>query len=134
MIRVKQNQFGRRNLPPFVRAELALALEPLFESKAKENQKLSNGAGNKGSQISANLKIDTRQELAKVAGVSHDTIYKARIITEKASKPVKEELPELYHGNGSQFSLPVGWFKLNVNSYLVEPPFFMITSKACPYE
>jgi len=37
-------------------------------AKAKENQRLSEGAGNKGCQISDNLKIDTREELAKIAG------------------------------------------------------------------
>lgn len=37
-------------------------------AKAKENQRLSEGAGNKGMQISANLSIDTREELAKIAG------------------------------------------------------------------
>jgi hypothetical protein len=54
--------------------ELALKLEPLLRAKAKENQKLSDG---KGKQKSADLKatpIETRAELAKIAGVSHDTI------------------------------------------------------------
>jgi len=37
-------------------------------AKAKENQRLSEGAGNKGCQISDNLKIDTKKELAKIAG------------------------------------------------------------------
>ena len=37
-------------------------------AKAKENQRLSEGAGNKGCQISDNLSIDTREELAKIAG------------------------------------------------------------------
>ena len=37
-------------------------------AKAKENQRLSEGAGNKGMQISDNLSMDTREELAKIAG------------------------------------------------------------------
>ena len=36
--------------------------------RAKENQRLSEGVGYKGMQISANLSIDTREELAKIAG------------------------------------------------------------------
>ena len=45
-----------------------MELEPLIAARAKENQRLSEGAGNKGMQISDNLKIDTKKELAKIAG------------------------------------------------------------------
>lgn len=86
------NQFGRRNLAPFVRAELALELEPLIAGRAKENQRQSQGRGQKGPQNSANLKTDTREEIAKVAGVSHDTIDKAKVITENAPEEVKAQL------------------------------------------
>ena len=67
------------------RVELVLKLEPLLRVKAKENQRLSDG---KGKQKSADLKaepIETRQELAKAAGVSHDTIAKGKVIEAKAS-------------------------------------------------
>ena len=37
-------------------------------SDEQVNQRLSEGAGNKGCQISDNLKIDTKKELAKIAG------------------------------------------------------------------
>ena len=63
-----KNQFARRNITSFQRADLALELEPLIAARAKENQRLSEGAGNKGCQISDNLKIDTKKELAKIAG------------------------------------------------------------------
>jgi len=47
-------------------------LESLIAEMAKENQKLSEG---KGCQKSDKVNpIDTKKELAKVAGVSHDTI------------------------------------------------------------
>lgn len=87
---VIQHQFGRRNLTPFQRAELVLVIEPLVAARAKENQKLSKGHGKKGSQNSVNLKIDTQKELARMAGVSHDTIAKSKLIKEKATPEVQQ--------------------------------------------
>ena len=62
---------------------LVLQLEDVFSAKAKENQVLSGENYGKGSQISANPiieTVDTRQELAKIANVSHDTIAKVKRI------------------------------------------------------
>lgn len=36
--------------------------------------------------------LNTNKELAKVAGVSHDTIHKVEVIEEKAAPEVKEQL------------------------------------------
>ena len=83
------NQIARRNLVPFQRAELALKAEPLIAAKAKEKQKESGGAV---PQKSAKPPIDTREELAKSAKVSHDTISKVRKIVEKAPEEVKAKL------------------------------------------
>jgi len=74
-----KNQFGRRNLKPFQRCELALKLKPLIATQAKEHQKLSKGRGQKGLIKKINL-IDTEKELAKIAGVSKATMNKARFI------------------------------------------------------
>ena len=66
-----------------------MKLEPLLRVKAKENQRLSDG---KGKQKSADLKaepIETRQELAKAAGVSHDTIARGKVIQAKASEAIR---------------------------------------------
>jgi ParB-like chromosome segregation protein Spo0J len=71
-----RNQFGRRNLSLYDRSVLALKLKPLIAEKAKENQVASGGAV---PQKSAKP-IDTREELAKIAGVSHDTIHKVETI------------------------------------------------------
>lgn len=86
------NQFGRRNLSNYQRSVLALELEEVFSKKAKDNLKLSQG---KGKQKSADLKvkpIETRNELSKVASVSHDTISKVKKIQEKAPEEVKAKL------------------------------------------
>lgn len=88
------NQFGRRNLEPFARAELAEKLGEIYSKQGKLNQKHSQGAGIKGLEISTNLNspINTREEVAKIAGVSTNTIAKAKKITELATDEVKEQL------------------------------------------
>ena len=96
------NQFGRRNLTPYQRSELAIRLKPLVEMKAKENQKLSEGRGKKGCQISDNLiqnKIDTKKELAKLAGVSHDTLKKSEVIKEAGTPEQKKRASQGGKGN-----------------------------------
>lgn len=84
-----QNQFGRRNLTPYQRAELALLLEPVFREKAKEKKQEAGGAV---PQKSVKPPVDTQKELAKVAGVSHDTISKAKKISEQGDAETKDLL------------------------------------------
>ena len=82
------NQFGRRNLPAHERARLALRLKPVIAEKAKENLVTHTECGYQGCQKSDKAEIDTKKELAKVAGVSHDTIAKVERIEEDAPAPV----------------------------------------------
>lgn len=84
-----KNQFGRRNLALYDRGKLALMLKPLISEKAKQKQKEAGGAVR---QISDKAVIDTKKELAKVAGMSHDTIFKIEQIEKKATDEVKEKL------------------------------------------
>ena len=81
-----KNQFGRRNLTAYDRSLLALKLKPLIAEKAKERQ--IQGGKEKVVQKSAQAK--TRDELAKVAGVSHDTIHKVEKIEAEATPQVKQ--------------------------------------------
>ena len=85
------NQFGRRNLTKGQRAELAFKLEPLIAAKAKRNQvrkPIKSVPQNSAEQI-ANIPlnsaecIETRKELAKIAGVSHLITGAHRISTLK---------------------------------------------------
>ena len=78
------NQFGRRNLSAYDRSILALKLKPVIAEKAKKNE----SKGGQGCQISD--KVDTKKELAKVAGVSHDTIHKVEKIEAEATPQVKQ--------------------------------------------
>ena len=68
------------------RGELGLLLTPLYAGVAKANQSKSMGRGKKGSQNSVDLiqPIDTQKAVAKIAGVSHDTIAKVKLIQENA--------------------------------------------------
>ncbi len=84
MIWIIKNQFARRNISAMARAELALKLEPMIAAKAK-NQQLRKP--NSVSAISPEQKIDTREEVAKAAGMSSSTISKAKRI---ANSPVVE--------------------------------------------
>ena len=82
------NQFGRRNLSMFHRGELALRLKPLFREKANKNQ--SDAGGDKKALLQKSVKavdkMNTQKEIAKLAGVSHDTIDKTEKIIKKGTQ------------------------------------------------
>lgn len=84
------NQFGRRNLSNYQRSVLALELESVFSTRAKEKEYIRKTT----SQISDESipEISTKKELAKVANVSHDTIAKVKVIQANAEEVVKEKL------------------------------------------
>ena len=88
-----RNQFGRRNLSAYQRAELALRLEPIIAAKAKEKQKDEGRTlGGTLRQKSDKGAVDTKREIASVAGVSHDTIHKAKVIAARADDETKARL------------------------------------------
>jgi hypothetical protein len=93
-----RNQCGRRNLPVYDRVILVSRLGELIAARAKENQRQSKGRGQKGCQISDNL-IDTKKELATLAGVSHDTVAKVKKIEAAvaAGKIALETIDQLRH-------------------------------------
>jgi N6-adenosine-specific RNA methylase IME4 len=82
------NQLGRRNISKYDRTRLALRKEDILKPIAKENLKL----GGKGSQKSAKVKVDVRNEVAKIAKVSHDTVAKVKYIEQKADAKQKKDL------------------------------------------
>ena len=90
-----RNQFGRRNLNVFQRAELALKLKPVIAARAKENQKVAGGNKSKREkalrQKSAKA-LDTDKEVGAAAKLSDDTIRKAEKILREASDEVKQAL------------------------------------------
>jgi len=97
-----QNQLGRRNLNSYVKADLILQLEERFKAIGKENQKLKSfvkqveiskdGSPNSVNHVSKYSPMDSQKELAKIAGVSHDTIARVKAIKEKAPEQLKNKV------------------------------------------
>ena len=82
IIWIIKNQFGRRNLSAYDRSVLALKLKPAIAAKAKQNQGERTDILQKSAE--SLTPIDTRLEVATVAGVSHDTIAKVEKINAEA--------------------------------------------------
>ena len=81
------NQFGRRNLSAYDRSILALKLKPMIAEKAKEKEHERKTTCQKSDKS-----YDTKKELAKVAGVSHDTIHKVETIEKKAPEEIRTKV------------------------------------------
>lgn len=113
------NQFSRRNINAYTRAELALKLEDMLREKAKKN--MSKGGGDKKSDDYKNKKsglsnwtnpindlnsniekdanedesiktINTRKKLAETAKTGYGTIARVKKINEKADDDTKQKL------------------------------------------
>lgn len=66
---------------------MMLKLKPLIAAKAKESYKSNVGRPSKSPQNSATISnVETRKELSKLAGVSHDTISRIEKIAAKAKE------------------------------------------------
>lgn len=82
-----RNQLGRRNINAYVRSELSLKLKPMIQKEAKKRQGTRTDICQKSDKS-----IDTKKELATIAGVSHDTIHRVEVIVEKATPEEKKKL------------------------------------------
>jgi predicted secreted protein len=99
-----RNQFGRRNLSAYVRTQLALRLEETIAKRAEASYKANVGRPKKSTQKSAEISgVETRQEIAKVANVSHDKVAKVKKIdaAERAGKVDAETVAKLRTGEVS---------------------------------
>jgi len=92
MMWIIRNQLGRRNLTNYQRAELVLKLKPAIAEKAKEQQLGGLKQFDSVQQNSDKRAIDTKEELAKASGLSHDTISKADFIGQHADEETKQAL------------------------------------------
>lgn len=81
-----QNQFGRRNLTPFVRSELALKMKAAIAAKSEQ------GKRNDFEQnfVQSSTPNRTNREVAKLADVSHETIRKVETVVTKAPEQIKQ--------------------------------------------
>ena len=83
MTKFNLGRIGRRNLSNYQRSDLALQLEGLYKKKAKE-KKIEDGKKARNKQLGVlqtsaeppkeTKPINTREELAKIAGVLSKTI------------------------------------------------------------
>lgn len=87
------NQFGRRNLSAYDRSILALKLKPVIAEKAKEKEAERKTTYQK-SEKSELPTVNTTKELAKVAGVSHDTIHKVEAIQKSGNEQLIKDVRE----------------------------------------
>lgn len=83
------NQFGRRNLSAYDRSILALKLKPVIAKEGKAKQSEAGGAVRQKSEKAA---VNTTKQLAKVAGVSHDTIHKVEVIEANDNDRLKQQV------------------------------------------
>ena len=102
------NQFARRNLSNYVRGGLGLRLEEFFSLRASENRSIavtisnieranknsinSDSANSPKLEKSVIEKIDTREEVAKVAGIGSNTISKIKEIKNCTPEEVLSDL------------------------------------------
>jgi hypothetical protein len=90
---VIRNQFGRRNLPPYIRTKLVLVLEDTIAKRSQQGKRTDLPQNDNLLQKSAKSQpLDTRAEIAAIAGVSHDTVAKVKKIEAKATPQVKAKL------------------------------------------
>lgn len=81
-----QHQIQRRNLSPIEKIQLAMQSKETIEKLAKDN--LSKAGKNEAVE----LKIDTNEEIAKLAGVSRTSIVRYTSVLNKASKSTIQQL------------------------------------------
>ena len=88
---VIKNQFGRRNISAYDRGILGRKLKPLIASKAKENQGTRTDLTfvSNDTEVKPPEKIDTLEEIAKVAGISRATMARIDKIEEQAPPEIK---------------------------------------------
>ena len=90
-----QNQLGRRNINKYTRSVLALQLKSEHEAMAKERQGTRTDLQSDNANIVSVLtQCRTRDQLAKIAGVSSGTLSYVQRLEEFAPKALKKILVE----------------------------------------
>lgn len=90
-----RHQLSRRNLTPAQRAEVALKLKPAIAERAtaaKADAGKSAGVGGKKVLTNSSKpisRVNTRKEVAKIAGVSEDTVRKTEVVLKEGTPEIK---------------------------------------------
>jgi len=83
---VGEINMARRQMSDLENIALVMKLEPFYERRAKDNQ------SNAGKGLPTLAKVDTREELARKAGVSHGTYDKGKKILEILTPEIIEKI------------------------------------------
>lgn len=83
---IVEHQFNRRNLSRYDRSRLALTLEPLYAAEAKRRMESGRNQYSPSQISDEGTHARTDEQLAKLAGVSRDTIRKVKVIETEADK------------------------------------------------
>ena len=89
-----ERQLARRNLTKYQKSKLALAYEPILKEQAKEKQIQAGREKLPQKSSEAPKDRETRNKVAEIAGVSHNTIAKVKKIEDAADDDLKEQLEE----------------------------------------
>jgi transcriptional regulator with XRE-family HTH domain len=84
---ILKNQMARRNMTDYSRSVKALKMKPVLAEKARERMKAGGNPMQNSAQGGA-----VRDEIAKLAGVSHDTISKVEEIEAAAPDAIKAKV------------------------------------------
>ena len=113
-----ENQFAKRNLTDYQRGLLALELEKLFAEAAKAQQ------GRRTDLLKNSSKsytpMNTRRQVARIAGVSENTIQRIKLVREKATDVEKTRLST----PGSRQSIHKVYMRIRRDEIKVETPPF----------
>ena len=89
-----ERQMARRNLTKYQKSKLALAYEPILKTQAKKRQGQRNDLCQISDTSEPKKKRRAIDDVAEIAGVSHDTIAKVKKIEDAADDDLKEQLEE----------------------------------------
>ena len=88
-----EHQLARRNLNSYQRTELALIFEPMLKEKARVKQGARSDLSNiRQNSVGSSTDGYSDHKMAKMAGVSHDTVRKVRAINKGADDATKQQL------------------------------------------
>jgi hypothetical protein len=91
---IVKNQLGRRNLSKFQRCEMVLPMEEKIKEQNEEKRRALISEYQKRGETAPKSaeSVDTRDVLAKMAGVGHTMLDMVRTIIELADEPTMEKL------------------------------------------
>ena len=87
-----EHQLARRNLNSYQRSELALKFEPMLKREAKKRSMAGKPLDPPQNSAGGSSTGETREKIARIAGVSRDTIAKVKKIDANADDETKQQL------------------------------------------